>query len=179
MAKGIAGFINPHWQKTAGQVVVNAGLRTGSAVGSFWLHKKLTTPKDGQTEPPKWAKYAGPAIFVAGVAGEVFFANPYLISAAEGMTVAGGLLTAKMVLKEKAADFGLSGIGALTDQQVKALPASVASFDFDKALAEANALNDLPSALPDGSGMSGAEGDDDDDTISGAGNRRASAASWM
>lgn len=157
MAKGMAGFINPNWQKTAGQVLVNGGVRAAAGVGSFWLQKKLTTPKDGQTEPPKYAKYVGPAILAAGLAGEVFFANPYLISAAEGMTVAGGLLTAKMVLKEKAADYGLAGIGALTDEAVAPIPASVASFDFDKALEEANQLNDAPTSVP---GVSGAYDDE-------------------
>jgi hypothetical protein len=174
MAKGMAGFINPNWQKTAGQVVVNAGLRAGAAVGSFWLQKKLTTPKDGQTEAPKYAKYVGPAMFAAGVAGEVFFANPYMISVAEGLTVAGGLMTAKMVLKDKAADYGLSGIGALSPEDVKPLPASVANFDFDAALAEANRINDTNTALP---GMSGVYDDEDgeEEGVSGASSRTVSS----
>jgi len=176
MGKGIAGFINPNWQKTAGQVVVNAGLRTGAAVGSFWLQKTLTTPKDGQTEAPKYAKYIGPAIFAAGVAGEVFFSNPYMISAAEGMTVAGGLMTAKMVLKEKAADYGLSGIGALSPDEVQPLPASVANFDFDAALAEANRLNDGNTALPGVSGAYSEEGEEGEEgDMRGASSRTASS----
>jgi len=154
MGKGIAGFINPNWQKTAGQVVVNAGLRTGAAVGSFWLQKTLTTPKDGQTEAPKYAKYIGPAIFAAGVAGEVFFSNPYMISAAEGMTVAGGLMTAKM----------------------QPLPASVANFDFDAALAEANRLNDGNTALPGVSGAYSEEGEEGEEgDMRGASSRTASS----
>jgi hypothetical protein len=171
MGKGMTGFINPNWQKTAGQVVANAGLRAGAAVGSFWLQKTLTTPKDGQTEAPKYAKYVGPAIFAVGVAGEVFLSNPYMIAAAEGLTVAGGLMTAKMVLKEKAADYGLSGIGALSPDDVQPLPASVANFDFDAALAEANRINDTTTALP---GMSGVYDEDgEEEGVNGASSRTA------
>lgn len=159
----LAGLINSNWQKTAGTVLVSGALRAGSAVGGFWLHKKLTTPKEGQTEAPSYAKFVGPGMLAAGLAGEVFFADPYLISISEGMTVAGGLLTAKSLLKEKAADFGLAGIGALTDGEVKPLPASVANFDFDKALQEAEALNDAPTSIPGSvNGIGDAEGDGDE-----------------
>lgn len=107
--------------KTAGPVLMRAGIRTGSAVGTMWLAKKITTPNaEGKSIiPEKATKFVGPAFMALGLLGEVFIADENLRSVAEGMTVAGGIRTAgDLIMPDKKEALGLSGLGTATSNDM-------------------------------------------------------------
>lgn len=160
-------FINPNWKKEAPAVVMQSVARVGGGVAASYAYKWLTSPKDPNdtaSKPMLEPKFAGPALLIAGLAGEIFMNEPHLIALSEGMSTVGALKTIQHFAgPDTSAKLGL---GAVTDKAVptdRTLRADVMNLDFDKLLAEADQLANSPSALPGGvSGAEWEEGDGDD-----------------
>lgn len=144
-------FLKKDALKTAAPTLMRAGIRGGAAVGSMWLAKKVSTPNDDGKVLLK-EKMVGPALLLLGLAGEVFLGDENLRAIAEGVTVAGFMrTTADVVIPDKKAELGLSGLG-VTDSS---LPGDVAKVDWDKLIEEARAA--------------GSGGDIEEESMNGAG----------
>lgn len=146
--KGLSGMIRKNALKTAGPVIMRAGLRTGGAVAGSFLHKKLTDVNTTTGKPMLDPKFAGPGLFLLGLAGEIFIADENIRSVAEGITVVGGLKSVSTFLPDQAPKLGLSGGVGATDAAPKALPADIGK-RIDDILAEAEREADVPSATDD------------------------------
>lgn len=92
--------------KSAGDVVVKAGIRGASTVGSAYLANRVI-PSGSQ-----FRKYYGLAAFGLGLVGEMFLEDDKLQAIAQGLQCHGALdTTGNLLLPGSKAEFGLAGDG--------------------------------------------------------------------
>lgn len=122
--------------KDIGKTVMNAGIRGGAAVGTMWAAEKIASNEKIKIKP----EYIGPIMMAAGIAGEIYIADPTARSAAQGVSAAASILVAgDFVFKDDKAKIGLSGLGQVQTDNAP-IPADVLDLDFDRALDEAQEI---------------------------------------
>lgn len=99
---------------------LDSGSRIGGTLGGLYLSNTILekwTKKDATTQeetPVIPKKYRGPALFVLGMAAEIFIEQPQIESMAQGVQIAGAIeMMSEIVLKNatKNAAYGLAGMG--------------------------------------------------------------------
>lgn len=119
MGKGNSKFLRKKPGDVVMEKVLDAASRASGALGGMYVSNTLLdkwTKKDaaGAEVPVIPKQYRGPALFVIGMAAEIFVEQPQIESLAQGIQVAGALeMMGEMVLKtpDKKAAYGLSGVG--------------------------------------------------------------------
>lgn len=143
----MANFIKKNWQKDAGDVAINEGLRVGGALGTAFILNKWFSgePRDGQ-DKQKAANTAktlhnisGPLFLGIGVLGDMMAEDDRMKSLFQGMATVAALQSIAVIAPSVAPNDGTFALGSIKGVQgVRGLR----GIDTDaKLLSGVNALN--------------------------------------
>lgn len=101
------GFIKKNWQKDAGSVAIDTGIRGVTAIATAWGCKQISEKTKSKTVH----NIVGPGFLLLGTLGDMMMSNGHIKAACQGISTFGLLYTISAIASDSVAPaIGMDGI---------------------------------------------------------------------